>query len=891
MGFFLNEARKAPASPSQGPKRPAKGAHIPVEAMRSLSCKVCPLGGSDWPRSPKMEPTGPGSADVAVLWSAPSREDDDAGEWARGPAGDIVKHYLRQSGIKAVHLGMTQCGSQRYDDAMGGPNPEVAVVECCRGRVWEDFKRLRPRLVYAVGDAALWWLIPALREIGGALTFRGSLMPAKIAGEDLWVMPLAYPNFVNKKKSKRTSEYELALRHDIDLGARLLELRQEPEVITSGQLKEVEIITGQEAGDFQRLEDALNFFAGQCDPIGLDYETNALRPWHTPTYYGGPKILTAAVATEHRSVAFAMMDPRGWGADSRVRKVMGLWGEFLMQSPAKVAHNLGFELEWTNYFYGADPLRLTDWEDSMALAYVLDSRSGTKSLAAQTVRHFGFNLKSLSPGIDTKALHMASFADVLIYNAGDPLWTIRVFNRQLQSLLTDYRPEEAEALIRVYDRKVRLSPTLVRTQAKGVPIDRDYADALQAEYEGKAADALAKIARCEEVKAYEKRFGRFSATNPDHVLKLLETICKRDEVIKEDPRDGTITKTTDNDALSSIPEDEVPSAALILQHRGVEKLLSTYLRPMTSGSLIAEDGRVHCQYSPLVAVTGRLNCEDPNLQNIPTRTADGRRIRGSYVAEHNGWITAMDYGQIEARVIGMASQDPKLLRYQWSDYDIHGFWATRITELHPKVKDWIVKTFGIDWDEKGHKTLRQETKNKWVFPQFFGASVHSCAQDLHLPEDVTEKLKREFWDEFAGVLKWQDRIVKGYEKNLYVETLGGQRRSGPMSKNEIINMPVQGTAAEIVTSAMCELSELSYELDDPELQPNLNIHDDLTSWLSDATLTDKTERIAKIMCRPRFDYICVPLLVEVKVGKRWNELKEVAVYRSDVLYQLENPYK
>src|ERR1019366_3259959 len=130
-------------------------------------------------------------------------------------------------------------------------------------------------------------------------------------------------------------------------------------------------------------------------------------------------------------------------------------------------------------------------------------------------------------------------------------------------------------------------------------------------------------------------------------------------------------------------------------------------------------------------------------------------------------------------------------------------------------------------------------KNKWVFPQLFGASMQSCAESLHLPDYVTQELGQEFCDDFQGVKKWQDTLLRSYEKNLYVETLGGRKRRGPMTKNEIINHPIQGTALDIVTAGMNGISEYSDMHGDDEIHPILNVHDDLTFMMSDAGLETK----------------------------------------------------
>ena len=291
----------------------------------------------------------------------------------------------------------------------------------------------------------------------------------------------------------------------------------------------------------------------------------------------------------------------------------------------------------------------------------------------------------------------------------------------------------------------------------------------------------------------------------------------------------------------------------------------------------------------MTAVTGRLAGEDPNPQNWPKRKH--REVRGVVAVDGTRWVLAADYGQIEFRVAGMASGDDNLVKYSWTAYDVHKAWAERIVKRYGPIKDQIAKEFGVDWDEKGLKTLRQEAKNKWVFPMIFGSAARSCARNLNIPEDVADTLAEEFWDEFPGVKRWHKETLKFYEKHLYVETLGGNRRRGPMSPNEIINHPIQGTAAEIVCEGMAALSERALIEENYDIDPMLNVHDDLSFDPRDENLDATIDIIVREMCKHRFDYINVPLVVEVSIGPRWSELEEVGVYRSDVLFNLPNPYK
>jgi DNA polymerase I-like protein with 3'-5' exonuclease and polymerase domains len=437
---------------------------------------------------------------------------------------------------------------------------------------------------------------------------------------------------------------------------------------------------------------------------------------------------------------------------------------------------------------------------------------------------------------------------------------------------------------REYERKLRITPTLVGIQHKGMPVNPEVAEELDQKYAEQLVEIEAKIRRTQEVSDYTRRFGSFDPANPGHVLKLLQVICGRDEIYVEERGEERIT--TDSEALIRIPVKEVPSVPLILEHRALTRNRTTYLHPVISKKIVAFDGIMHAPYNAMDAVTGRLSSP---AHNWPKRKH--KEVRSCVQVTKGRWMLACDYGQIEFRVAGMLTGDEEIISACWTNYDVHKFWAERLVAIYPAIIDQIVEEFKLDWEEKGIKTLRQEMKNKWVFPQIFGSSIKSCAEQLGVPLEIMEELADEFWDTFAATKRWQEKLLQSYEKKLYVETLGGRRRRGPMTKNEIINMPIQGTALDIVTAAMDRLSEISIEEDDPDYQCNFNGHDDLTFVIPDHCLEAKLKRIVREMCMHRFDYINVPIVVEASVGWRWDQLEEVGKYRSDDLFNIPNPYK
>lgn len=880
MSFFYTASKTAAKRTAAKPG--SRGA-IPIALMQEMGCKACPRDKeADKLESPKLKPSGTKNPSIYLLGTSPAAEDDEANDHWRDKGGEALYRMFgpkfMQNNVRSNYI--AQC---KGDD-------DATVTECCRRRIVEDIEATKPAIIVTVGDAPLRWITGPLNKGSiNALTLRGTVMVAKVGNHTAHVVPIIWPKFAYKS-NRGKSEHELALEHDIAMIKRMATSGElpEPRVIDSGFTDNIELVT-----DLRDLERRLADMVA-LKRVALDIETNGLRPFRLAE----PMLLTCAIGTHERTIAFPVDHPQGFDTPRARSKARELLGDWLLASGRKAAHNLSMELEWFHYFYGPKVLRETEWDDTMALCHTLDERKGTKSLEVQTIINFGFNLKSKSR-VDAERLLEYPIKDVLVYNGMDAKYT-DLLRRTLEPKVAERREDVIE-----YERKVRLAPTLTITEAKGLPCNLEVARKMEAHFNKVVADVEAKIQRTPEVVKYRQKFGTFSPSADDQVLQLMQKVLDRPEVRVEN-WDGSVRLTTDEEALSSMPVREVPSAPLILEYRGAAKLVGTYINPVLSGKILDRDGLIRAKYGSMIAETGRLNSDDPNIQNWPKRkfkeirrimTAEGWQTRVTLpdgtvlVFDEDRCFLSCDYGQIEFRVVGMASEDEEIVKACWTGYDVHKFWAERVVALYPEIKDTIVREFKVDWDEKGLKTLRQEAKNKWVFPQLFGASVNSCAQQLWLPTGVAEELAEEFWDTFRGAKRWQEKLLKTYERNLYVETLSGRRRRGALSKNQIINHPIQGTAAEIVTRAMVELSERGYAEGNPDIIPNLNVHDDLT-FLPKVGDLDATLSIVKDeMCRHHFDFINVPLMVEASIGVNWCDLEEIKKYRSDELFNLPNPYK
>lgn len=816
--------------------------------LHELGCKACPL--NDAPGD--MPATGAAHPLVYVLGEAPGRNEIEEGRQFVGKSGQLLREFLPEWLIPKIRWNNVIRSHPPHNR-----DPERVEIECCRPSVVADIVQSKPRVIFGFGNVPLNWV----SGMHGVKYWRGRKMPVQIGSHVCWFYSFYHPSFLLRPQSSEEDERMTAL--DIARALDELEHLPKPEVHTPEMARaNVDCLT-----DIRRIEKALQW-ASRQPHVGLDYETNCLRP-----YENGAKILTAAVGTLERAFAFPFEHPGAKFTRNQVQEVRELWQRFLLRAPCrKVVHHLSFEMEWSAYEFGSEVLRAQPWEDTATAAAIVDERKGkTKpgcfSLEFLVQQHFGFNVKKVS-NVDRKRLEDTPLDVVLSYNGIDAKYHDGLWEK-LWGVIKQEKLEEP------YQLAVRRVPTVVLSQIKGVPVDQTRVKQLQKKYKKLVEDTEDAIANLKVVKDFAKHKGHaFNPySNPD-IIFAFDKLLRRDEIIVIDKYSREEKYSANEEVLTQIDH---PLAKHILALRSASGTKSKYVDALLADdedSVIFPDGLIHTHFGTYIAETGRASSEDPNLQNFPKRDAETKEVRSSIVALKGTTCLSFDYGQIEARVIAMFTKDKNFCKALWERYDVHGDWAERIAYDYPHR----VGGKNMLKDKKVMKDFRTDIKNQWTFPLFFGAKLSSVAGYLNIPERVLSKHYDDFWDEYEGVHQWQQKLLKFYREYGYVECLTKRRRRGPLSLNQVINSPVQGTAAEIVFDAMSRLSEIG----DIELQPEINIHDDLTFLrVPDDGVDVIAEKIIDTMVNVPFSWVNVPIQVEMSCGPNWADLEEVGVYASD----------
>lgn len=872
MGFFgipttKPKAQSARSRTDAGGKR----AVIPIRQLGRTtyraSCAQCPLDKDTRDlKHPKMEPTGSSSPLIYMLGETPSRADDDEGDHFRGNGCDVVRNALPLNIDKQTRWSTTvQCRPP------GNRTPTEVEIVCCSSRVEQDIEATQPLIVVGFGDVPLRWAI----DVNKISDWRGDLIPIRVGNWDCWYAPMYDPGWVDYWKRKGKTEYQHTFKRDL---ARVIALASgEKELaepwIPGGPGDEEALGAGMHwelSWKVDAVAEFLEHMRSQGDQ-SVDIETNGLRP-----YKKDSKILSIAFGTWDVSYAIPIAHRESKWTPQQLKQVWQLVGEHLRHTEIKFwAHHLKFETEWLSmpFALGRSILFEVNWQDTMAQAHVMSSKklSGL-SLDSRCKALFGIPEKQLDD-MDRANLDAAPLVKVLRYNARDTKFTDMV--RRLQEPLI-----EAEGLQCAYDLMVGRVPALTIAQQMGVVPDTAFAERKHAELQTEIIQLEEQIQALPDVKALaeEQREPFNSASGPQ-----LQVLLRDKLKLKEGWRmvDGMHKYSTDEDVLKAIAH---PIGQLILEKRGLDKLDGTYVLGLCkkgadprSGKLIWEDGLVHTIYNYLLTTTGRLSSEDPNLQNFPKRKH--KEIREAIMAAFGCVMASIDYGQIEARVIAMASQCPVFSKALWDNYDIHMAWAKIIAAAYPEVMVKYMKEAKKD-EAKAMKLFRSDIKNQWTFPLFFGSDLAPIAHTLGVEQRRLEKQHKAFWEMFEAVKKWQHRVLANYKKNGYVETLTGRRRYEPLSENEAINSGIQGTASDIVVDGMKRLAEEAYERDRWSLAARMNIHDDLTFYLPENAIEEDLSIIVPIMCTPDFDFVNVPITVEISIGSNWGNQEDLVTVES-----------
>ncbi|NKE66054.1 DNA polymerase I [Ramlibacter sp. RBP-2] len=484
--------------------------------------------------------------------------------------------------------------------------------------------------------------------------------------------------------------------------------------------------------------------------------------------------------------------------------------------------------------------------DTMLQSYVLEVHKphGLASLAERHLGRTGIDYEHIAG----KGAHQIPFAQVPVDKAAE--YSCEDSDQTLDVHLALWPKLQADGKLRfIYDLEMKSSETLYRVERNGVLID----SAMLARQSAELGQRMMQLER----EAHDLAGQPFNLGSPKQIGEILFTKLGLPVVKKT----ASGVPSTDEEVLEKLAED-YPLPAKLLEHRGLSKLKGTYTDKLPQ-MIHPRTGRVHTHYAQAVAVTGRLSSNDPNLQNIPVKTPEGRRVREAFIAAPGHLIASADYSQIELRIMAHLSEDEALLRAFREGMDVHRATASEV--------------FGVAPDQV---TSEQRRYAKVInFGLIYGMSAFGLARNLGIEGAAAKNYIQRYFERYPGVKQYMDETRLSAKSRGYVETVFGRRLylpeinspNGPRrggAERAAINAPMQGTAADLIKLSMVAVQDV-LDAQQRRTKMIMQVHDELVFEVPEDEVDWIRAEIPRLMAGVA--QLRVPLLAEIGVGANWEK--------------------
>tara|TARA_B110000259_G_scaffold37696_1_gene42726 strand:+ start:4330 stop:7062 length:2733 start_codon:yes stop_codon:yes gene_type:complete len=496
--------------------------------------------------------------------------------------------------------------------------------------------------------------------------------------------------------------------------------------------------------------------------------------------------------------------------------------------------------------YGINILGIN--EDTMLMSYILESNQshGMDKLSKKYLGHECISYESLvGKGVKQITFDQVYLEDAAPYAAEDADVTLQLF-QNLNVLL-----KENKNLLKVYNEiEIPSMQALIQIERNGVLID----SVILQKQSHEIGEKLIGL----EKEAFILADQPFNLSSPKQLREILFEKLN----IKPLKKTPTGTPSTSEEVLKILALD-YPLPKLILEHRSLSKLKTTYTDKLPR-MINQATGRVHTSYNQAVAITGRLASSDPNLQNIPIRTAEGRKVREAFIAPQGSKILSADYSQIELRIMAHLSQDDRLIEAFNNDEDIHKITAGEI--FNTSIKNI---------------TNEQRRYAKVInFGLIYGMSPFGLAKNLNIERSAAQNYIDRYFTQYPSVRQYMDDAKQTAKEKGYVETFFGRRLwlpeingsngiSRAAAERAAINGPMQGTAADLIKLAMVEVH--NWIKKDPQIKGKMimQVHDELVFEVPDVEVELFKETVPKLM--KNVASLSVPLIADIGAGLNWEQ--------------------
>lgn len=513
------------------------------------------------------------------------------------------------------------------------------------------------------------------------------------------------------------------------------------------------------------------------------------------------------------------------------------------KSILKVGHNLKYDQGVLRKY----DLLIHSYDDTMLMSYCLDAGKNGHSLDELAAKHFNHQTIKyadvVGSGKQEKRFDEVSLSEATPYAAEDALMTLKLYE-----FFKDRLIQEKKTSLYAYIEKPLISGVL-EMEKEGISVDTSQLKAFGVEID----DRL----RILESLIYQETGEPFNLASPKQLGEILFNKLS----LPGGKKSKTGQYTTDSKVLESLSLAGFTLAQKILDWRSLAKLKSTYVEGLLT-ALNPNTGKIHTSFSLVGTVTGRLSSSQPNLQNIPIKTPDGRRIRKAFIASEGKVLLSCDYSQIELRLLAhMAAVSPLITAFK-ENKDIHKITASQI--------------FNVPL-ERVDNDLRRKAKTV-NFGLIYGISAFGLSQQLKIERQEAQSLIDAYFKQYPGIQTYMRRMVEKAQKDGFVETLWGRRCYTPFindkqaltrqfAERQAINAPLQGSSADIIKMAMNKIYK--FLQNKPSVKMILQVHDELIFEGPEEKIKEIAPSLKKIM--EQVTQLKVPLIVDIGIGLNWDD--------------------
>jgi len=844
-------------------------------------CEKCGLYKQTMLHNPKLKPYGSFRKEVLVIGEAVTAKDDYNGK----------PFSIKDDAWKVLHKAFQNCGWSLYRDCkivncidcrsvkivgeghdsfITDKTPTKTEIRCCWNRKLSAIEKYKPKAVLLVGEKAIssWYSFDEDRNAFSEVSlssWRGKII--KDRKLNIWVGHIYDPSYIIRGKDKYFNIYCKELRNFLKKVDEPLELEPMPKI---HNLKK-----------FEEVKKLLSRILREKGEICFDYETSSFRYFENQH-----ELYLVSICYKGKTFVFPYDFPHKYKNNSRVawwsrwerREIKNLLKRIL-EDPTitKVAQNIKHEIIASEYLVEDAKVRGAAF-DTMIAHHVLDETAKTTGLKFQTFYHFGVYDYSremkrymVAERGEKNNFILAPTKEAFNYCGYDSAFTNRIKKIQRRQL-------KEQKLTKAYDLLHTGVIAYADIEQNGIKIDVTLAKKLKNQWDNRIVELKDSILNSKEARRFEKLKGRPMAYNKELSAADLRVLLF--DILKIKPIKHTKTTwSVDKEVLTKIAaRNKLEILDHELEIRILQKLSGTYLSQILDNEV---NGFIYPNFNLHIPASYRSSSNDPNLQNQPKRYEAGKEIRRLFTTRFGqfGQLANPDYKAMEVRIIACVTKDPVLIDFIVSGNDPHAYWSEKIFSR-------------IFSSKERTKELRQETKNKLVFPCFYGSFYKKTAPDLW--EVLTDEERREwknynkfeqhiedveddFWTMFKVTREWQNNYVNSYYKKGYIRDYAwGFIRRGYLDRTKIFNFPIQGPAFHCLQWSINEIWKQNFF----NMKSLLcgEIHDELfwDNWRREfPVLKKKVDYIMTEKIREDNPWIIVPLETEWEIGPNWAEMKEV----------------